>query len=379
MNSLRILGLSVALLAPSQAAEPTKPDQVLPRGYVAYRTSTPITIDGRLGDPAWEAVPWWEDHVDIEGFEKTVPRFRTRGKMLWDDTYLYVAAYLDEPHVWGTLTRHDSVIFQDNDFEVFIDPDGDNQQYYEIEINALNTEWDLRLVKAYRNGGPALNEWEIPGLRHATHVDGTLNRPYDTDKGWSVEFAFPWESLKEFANRPCPPNDGDQWRINFSRVQWVADIIDGAYRKVAGRPEDNWIWSPQGFVDMHRPETWGFLQFSRVEAGKGVVALQRDPDHPARMYLMKVHFAQADFRARHGRWASSVEELGLAGDSGPDKARNATNKRLEDLGLAPKDNARFAASARIDVSESGYKASVDSTRGGRWYVREDSRLWHDAK
>ena len=48
--------------------------------------------------------------------------------MLWDDTYFYVAAHLEEPHVWGTLTKHDTVIFQDNDFEIFIDPDGDNQR-----------------------------------------------------------------------------------------------------------------------------------------------------------------------------------------------------------------------------------------------------------
>ena len=69
--------------------------------------------------------------------------------MLWDDNYFYIAEQLEEPHVWATLTKHDSVIFQDNDFEVFIDPDGDNQEYYEIEINALNTDWDLLLKKAY--------------------------------------------------------------------------------------------------------------------------------------------------------------------------------------------------------------------------------------
>ena len=75
--------------------------------------------------------------------------------MLWDDDFFYIAAALEEPHVWATLTEHDSVIFQDPDFEVFLDPDGDNHSYYEIEINALGTVWDLRLVKPYRDGGPA--------------------------------------------------------------------------------------------------------------------------------------------------------------------------------------------------------------------------------
>ena len=188
--------------------------------------------------------------------------------MLWDDTYLYVGALLEEPHVWGTLTQHDSVIFQDNDFEIFIDPDGDNHEYYEIEINALNTEWDLFLKKPYRDGGPAINEWEIPGLKTAVHVSGTLNDPSDSDTSWSVEFAIPWKSLAEHAHRPAPPKDGDQWRINFSRVEWRHEIAGGKYRKIPKTPEDNWVWSPQGVVDMHRPERWGYLQFSTAKSGQ---------------------------------------------------------------------------------------------------------------
>ena len=85
--------------------------------------------------------------------------------MLYDDNYFYFAAELDEPHVWATLTDRDAVIYHDNDFEVFIDPDGDNHLYYELEINALGTEWDLLLVKPYRDGGPAINAWDIQGLQ----------------------------------------------------------------------------------------------------------------------------------------------------------------------------------------------------------------------
>ncbi|RMH03795.1 MAG: carbohydrate-binding family 9-like protein, partial [Planctomycetota bacterium] len=58
-----------------------------PRGYVCGR-GTP-TIDGRLDEPAWAAVPWTEDFVDIQGSPpKSAPRFRTRAKMLWDDDFL---------------------------------------------------------------------------------------------------------------------------------------------------------------------------------------------------------------------------------------------------------------------------------------------------
>ena len=196
--------------------------RIEPRGYVCYRAGKPPIIDGKLNDAAWDAAPWSDDFVDIEGAKKPRPRQRTRMKMLWDDRHLYIAAQLDETHVWATLTQHDSIIFHDNDFEVFIDPDADSHLYAELEINALNTTWDLLLTKPYKNKGHAIDAWEIPGLQTAVHVDGTINDPRDVDRGWSVEIAWPWKSLKAISNCPVPPRDGDQWRINFSRVRMAA-------------------------------------------------------------------------------------------------------------------------------------------------------------
>ena len=122
--------------------------------------------------------------------------------------------------MWGTLTEHDQVVYYDNDFEVFIDPDGDGCEYYEVEINALNTIFDLFLVRTYNDGGPALHGWDLKGLHTAVHVDGTLNDPTDKDTAWSVEMALPWPALAEAAHRPAPPTAGDVWRVNFSRVEW---------------------------------------------------------------------------------------------------------------------------------------------------------------
>jgi hypothetical protein len=196
------------------------PAQQLPKTYTSPKTATPPKIDGRLDDAAWKSAPWTDFFVDIEGDSRPLPRYKTRAKMLWDDEYFYVAAEMEEPHVWATLTKHDSVIFHDNDFEVFIDPNGDTLEYYEFEINALNTGWDLFLDKPYRHGGKASNAWEIPGLKTAVHIDGTLNNPADEDRGWSVELAFPWKVPAEHAHKPAPPRNGDEWRVNFSRVQW---------------------------------------------------------------------------------------------------------------------------------------------------------------
>lgn len=222
-----------------------------PLSYECLRAQSPIQVDGNINDPAWRNAPWTSDFIDIEGDSKPRPKYRTRVKMLWDDRYLYIAAELEEPDVKATLTQRDSVIFKDNDFEVFLKPLPATKSYYEFEINALNTGWDLFLPKPYNEDGKADNSWDIEGLKTAIGVQGTLNNPRDKDQGWTVEMAIP---LTAFASRQQVPQPtaGTSWRINFSRVQWTA----------GKKKEDNWVWSPQGVVNMHVPQRWGFLHFS---------------------------------------------------------------------------------------------------------------------
>ncbi len=325
---------------------------IVPRGYVCQRTSAPVKVDGKLDEAAWENAAWTDDFVDIEGDAKPKPLFRTRAKMLWDDEYFYVAAELEEPHVWGTITKHDEVIFQDPDFEVFIDPDGDSHEYYEFEMNALNTGWDLYLPKPYKDKGDADNSWEIPGLKTAVHVRGTINDPSDKDEGWSVEIAIPWRVLAAKANRPAPPRNNDQWRIGFSRVEWQIKIENGKYVKVPKTPEDNWIWSAQGVVNMHRPERWGYVQFATDKAAKFVP----DSSLPARDALHDVYYAQRAFRKKNGLWAKTIAELGI-------DVKAAAGVSTPELRETPE----------------GWQASVQlSTPAGgsvQWNIRSDSRVW----
>jgi hypothetical protein len=281
-----------------------------PKGYVCHLAATPVTIDGKLDEGAWTAAAWSDPFVDIEGDTKPRPRHRTRVKMLWDDAALYIAAELEEPHVWAALKEHDAVIFHDNDFEVFLDPDGDSHLYGELELNALNTTWDLLLPKPYKDGGRAVNGWEVIGLKTAVQVNGTLNDPTDADRGWTVEIRWPWAGVKELTRVSVPPKDGDQWRINFSRVQWDTEVVGGKYQKVKGRKEHNWVWSPQGVIDMHRPERWGYLQFSTTA---GDIPFRPDPTAAARDLLHRVYYAQRDFRKANGKYAASAADLGVSG------------------------------------------------------------------
>ena len=252
---------------------------------------------------------WTEEFDDIEGDPKPKPRYSTRVRMLWDDENLFIGAEMEEPHVWGTLTEHDCVIYNDNDFEVFLDPDGTCQHYVELELNALNTTWDLMLTRPYRVGGRAISGWEFHGLRTAVPFDGTLNDPSDTDRGWRTEIAIPWSSLRDVTDRNLPPRDGDQWRINFSRVEWHHEVSDGQYRRVPGLPEDNWVWTPTGVIDMHRPERWGVLQFT--DSTTDLPPLVPLEEWGNRVALIDLYEAQLTYKNENGRYAATLSDLGV--------------------------------------------------------------------
>lgn len=291
----------------------------LPKHYICARAERPPIIDGRLDPEEWGRAQWTDFFEDIEGDIRPRPRFRTRAKMLWDDTHLYIAGELKEPDVWATITEHDAIIFMDNNFEVFIDPNSDNHMYYELQVNAFNTHWDLLLNVPYKDGGQAVNNWEMHGLRTAVDIQGTLNNPADTDQGWTVEIAIPWTAIIEHQDRPGQPprprwrpSEGTVWRINFSRVQWDVEVVDGRTQKIPNRPENNWVWSPQGVIDMHRPERWGYLVFTHRNPAD--VVWEGDYTAPARDVLHRVYYAVREFRREHERFPT-LEELAL-GDLG---------------------------------------------------------------
>lgn len=306
-------GLFVAATA-TRAAEPPAEwapmRGIVPQTYVCYHTQDGPSIDGRLDEEVWKSRPWSQAFVSIQGTHGQPPYHRTRVKMLWTDEAFVIGAELEEPHVWGTLTKHDAVMFQDNDFEVFLDPDADRHAYGELEINALNATWDLFLSKPYRDGGRADNSWEIEGLETAVHVDGTLNDPSDQDRGWSVEISIPWRACDRIAPATrLPPGDGDQWRVNFSRVQWQVTDTDGQYAKVQGRRELNWSWSPQGVIDMHRPERWGYVQFTRDAVG--APPFRVDAAAPYKELLLDIYYQQREYRREHQSWAANLKQLGM--------------------------------------------------------------------
>lgn len=271
-----------------------------PRKYICYTADEEILIDGVPDKIQWSKSPWSEEFVNIRGNDSEKPVYKTRMKMLWDADYLYLAAELEENNITAKYQCHDDTLVYENNFELFIDPDGDTGKYCEIELNALNTVWDLFLVHPYRDEKKsAISAWDLKNIRTAVHLYGTLNVPGDKDSIWTVEAAVPWKSFLEITDISLPPKNGDQWRINFCRTEWINN-----------KPEF-WSWSPQGLVNMHYPEMWGYVQFSDKKVGTEMTGFINRPEDAAKWYLRRVYYAMRIYYNNHGRYTDDFEKLSL--------------------------------------------------------------------
>lgn len=260
--------------------------------YKAQKIDFNILIDGNIQKLAWQNAEWSKRFVDMVTSEPGI--YNTMAAILWNNTYLYIAFIAEEPFVEANKTERDSIVFLENDLEVFIDG-GDC--YYELEVNAANTiyevffiwkdayiknckfdipAFDVHQQQAYTFGGDydrngesfwkgthprgvrwAFTNFDMPDLKTAVQVDGTLNDNSDIDKGWSLEIAIPWSSLDMLSNgRAIPPSSGDIWNIFLGRFQKL--VLSG--KEV--QPHPAMALNSHGIYDTHLPEKWSRIEFT---------------------------------------------------------------------------------------------------------------------
>lgn len=280
-----------------------------PEKYVIVKADVPITIDGRADEKIWSQAGKMV-FGDIVSGQVRGGNTPTVAKLLWDDQNLYIYAFFPESNIWASVTKHDTPVFQDNAFEVFFNPDATTFNYFEFQINALSTVWDLFLPRPYRSGGAGLSSWDIKGLQKAVHIAGTLNNPSDKDTGWGVELAIPFSSLnvRNTANIP-----GAIWRMNLSRVQWETEVVNGTYQRKKDPatgwfyPEKYAVWSPVGIVDLHYPERWGYVIFSNTNSPAGIAVPNARIDTELRLW--KYYYLQQMYAKDHGEFTGDLNLL----------------------------------------------------------------------
>src|SRR6185312_6964165 len=125
----------------------------------------------------------------------------------------------------------------------------------------------------------------------------------------SLELAVPFRSV--IMNGSKNPSDGTIWRTNFSRVQWQIDTLNGKYyrkKNEQGRvvSEQYYVWSPQGIINLHMPERWGYVLFSDSVSDKNFLS---EADEKLKLEAWKYYYLQQQFMGQNGKYASRLKQL----------------------------------------------------------------------
>ncbi len=243
--------------------------------YTVKRTPVPLTIDGRLNEPEWQAAPFTGAFVHYQ--DGSPATLLTRSKFLWDDTYLYVAFDCQDPDVWGSMTHRDDLLWHEEVIEILCDPDGDGLNYFEVQVNPLGTILDLFLAKPYTAGGVADLTWNLDSIRVGVWVQGTLNDSTDLDTGWTVEVALPFAEMA-FTGPTLhfPPVAGEEWRILPTRYD---------YERTGDMTVETSSWDQTGTTGgFHVPSRFGRITFSTENVTS--IELNKSSDNSPRLSLV---------------------------------------------------------------------------------------------
>jgi hypothetical protein len=159
----------------------------------------------------------------------------TSVRCAWSSSALHILFTCVDREPWATIAERDGPLWEEEVVEVFIDPVGDLESYFEIEVNPLNTVVDL-VLRRNRSGYRKDFAWNCDGLRTKVVL---------TTTGWTAQILIPFESITAE-----PPKLGAEWRANFHRI----DRPRGAVRELSA-------WNPTLLSTFHVPQRFGILQF----------------------------------------------------------------------------------------------------------------------
>ncbi len=180
MQKLIILGALILIFSGVSIAQET---------IRLNRINTPIILDGKIDEPAWEAIP------DIEPVQYE-PVFMgnmsevTRFKVGYDDNFVYVAGklYTENPKTITTNSLTRDNYSSDDVFAIVIDGFNDNQNATWFFTNPDGVRFDIALS----------NDADFSGGRNV--FNDSWNTFWDvettiTDEGWFAEMRIPFSSI----------------------------------------------------------------------------------------------------------------------------------------------------------------------------------------
>ncbi|MFT5525987.1 MAG: putative repeat protein (TIGR03806 family) [Pirellulaceae bacterium] len=218
MTRLSLLLLIASSCCTLVLAEDNERIEPCMESYDCRYTDFEIKIDGKAEEAWSHAVEITAFSMPWLGEKNHRPEKATRAKLLYDRDYLYVFAEMDDADLYADITEHDGKTWLNDVFEMFLKPAVDKPAYYEFQVNAANTQFDLfqprrgHVARFLKDGAFDIESKVV--------LRGSLNKWTDQDEGWSVELRLPWTSLMRTGGRPNP---GDEWRFALCRYDWTVD------------------------------------------------------------------------------------------------------------------------------------------------------------
>jgi len=233
-----------------------KPSDIPELSVPQLPSGASLIIDGVLDDPAWVLAASTGEFVNVgSGEPNTSTQLGGRARLLWNQSALFLALEIRDTDIRGDFQKGavDPHLWSESTAEIMIDPegDGDNRDYYEIQIGPQGLVFDSRFddynqPRVLPNGPFGHEEWSAH-VKLAVVLQGTLSDSSDQDRGYSIEAQIPWSSFDKL--KVTPPKVGSVWRINFyamhsnGGVAWSPILGQGNFHKASRFGRITWTGS----------------------------------------------------------------------------------------------------------------------------------------
>jgi hypothetical protein len=221
--------------------------------FKVARTNTPMVIDGKLNEEAWQKT----ESRSLDYFyrvEKPTDQQNTVFRMLWDDENLYVFFACEDQYITARERNRDGRPYLDDCAEIFLIPVPDSLNvHYGFELNLYKASNDFIYLNNFYQGKNAAVRSYDPDFEVEVTVDGTVNDNSDLDKGWTMEMALPLTLFKGM-DRFSPVKAGNQW--GFLAIRQERNDAEGNRRITST------IFPIYDInKDVHQPNRFGLMEF----------------------------------------------------------------------------------------------------------------------
>lgn len=215
-----------------------------------------IELNGKLDEPDWQQASWTSAFVNT--MRGTRGSFAAKAKVLYDDAAMFVAFEVVDDFLKADHKEHDDHLWEQDTVEVMVDPDGDEKNYFEMQVSPRNVVFDTR-YDTRRKPRPFGDVGWQSGLQSGVALRGTLDGEAGeaNDRGYTVEMRIPWTAFAHGKTPAQPPTPGQAFAVNF----FVMDARPSGGQRATG-------WSAPLVGDFHTLNRFGRVRFGSAPSAK---------------------------------------------------------------------------------------------------------------